>query len=419
MKRILMFAPFFPPKQDAEAITNGKLVLAMLKKGWKVDVITMPHRAMGYANNGATFFSYAEEVSLPVPKSIPKWLSLFRDRIRATVKARHSISGITWTDHAYMAGLKLSIEKTYDVILSRCWPGEAHLPALRLSRKTGIPWVANWNDPWPPEVNPPPYGFGPKRKLSMFKIHYLRDVCRTASHHTFPSAGLRDYMGVVQPAFLHRASVIPHIAFPRQRSAEATCKETFVICHAGFLGTNRDPSTFFDGLRRFVSGMHLLPKIKVVFLGNSYTFEESRAIHIPDPLKGMVEVLPWADYETSMDVMATASVLLLIEGRMNEGIYLPSKLADYAETGRPILAMSPLNGTVADLIRTLGGGVLADQTSPDSVAESIERLYRPWLQGSLEKKYDGALLLDYFSETSVLSKYQDLFGALGIKGYRK
>jgi hypothetical protein len=185
------------------------------------------------------------------------------------------------------------------------------------------------------------------------------------------------------------------------------------------LGANRDPSTFFDGLKRFVSGMRVTAKIKVVFLGNSYTVDEGRVIQIPDALKGMVEVLPWVTYEKSLDIMAASSVLLLIEGGMKEGIYLPSKLADYAETGRPILAMSPLSGTVADLIRTLGGGVLADQSSPDSVAESIERLYRAWLQGSLDKKYNGSLLLDYFSESSVLSKYQDLFGALGIKGYKK
>ena len=47
-------------------------------------------------------------------------------------------------------------------------------------------------------------------------------------------------------------------------------------------------------------------------------------------------------YKASLSYISLASICVFIEGKMSEGIYFPSKLADYITAKKPILALTPL-----------------------------------------------------------------------------
>jgi hypothetical protein len=96
--------------------------------------------------------------------------------------------------------------------------------------------------------------------------------------------------------------------------------------------------------------------------------------------------------------MAAASVCLLVEGAMPEGIYLPSKLPDYVRASKPVIALSPKIGTVADLTPSRGV-TLAAVDDPAAIENALARHYDAFVRGtlatlapdeSLRQEYDGS-----------------------------
>jgi len=57
-------------------------------------------------------------------------------------------------------------------------------------------------------------------------------------------------------------------------------------------------------------------------------------------------------YFDSIKKMQEYDVLVLLEAKLNKGIFFASKIVDYAQTGLPIFAISPKEGFAHDLIPT-------------------------------------------------------------------
>lgn len=113
-----------------------------------------------------------------------------------------------------------------------------------------------------------------------------------------------------------------------------------------------------------------------------------------------------------MAAMRASHVLVLIEAPLAEGIFLPSKVTDYVQAGRPILAVSPRNGTLADLLGANGGGLAADCTDPDAIYSALRALYDSWARGSLAHDYCPARLRALFSDAAVIPQYEALLERL-------
>jgi hypothetical protein len=96
--------------------------------------------------------------------------------------------------------------------------------------------------------------------------------------------------------------------------------------------------------------------------------------------------------------MSSAAVCLLVEGNMPEGIFLPSKFADYIQSRKPVIALSPATGTIADLLPA-NGVTQVQVDSPSAIEAAIVRYYEAFASGqiaslqpdeTLVQQYDGA-----------------------------
>lgn len=90
--------------------------------------------------------------------------------IRVLLKTGYVYKGAHWAYYAITYSEKLIKANHYDWIMSRSPSSE--LAALYLSKKFGIKWIANWNDPYPEKRMPKPYGGGPVAKLSFLNVIY-------------------------------------------------------------------------------------------------------------------------------------------------------------------------------------------------------------------------------------------------------
>ena len=286
---------------------------------------------------------------------------------------------VRWAVPAFETIKRLLSKTKYDLILSRAIPDSGHLPAMMIHQKTGIPWIANWNDAQPWNMMPPPYGQGRQSKMLLREIIYYKKIIKSCSWHTFPCERLRKYMISYLPEIAQKSSIIPHIALS-DNCNEAIQHQGFSLCYAGSL-RNRSPEILLEGFKRFVERRNDLNSLSLRFLADPA--DEVIRITKEKGLEKFVSIEDTQPYEKMPDVLATADVLVIIEAPLDEGIFLPAKFVDYVQTGRPILALSPVVGTLNDILTNHGGGLVVDSQAPEAVAHAIDILYSHWIKGTL------------------------------------
>jgi len=159
------------------------------------------------------------------------------------------------------------IKKSYDIILSRALPPAAHLPALKLSKKTGLPWIANWNDPWEFLRSPDIKG-GLLKNIGLMNYLLAQKIADKCSLLSFPGENLRKTMcNYLIAQAIKKSVTIPHIALPLKGDAAVKKESTFTIGYLGRLRKQQDPQTFFEGVKIFSETISIKKRILFRFVG--------------------------------------------------------------------------------------------------------------------------------------------------------
>jgi hypothetical protein len=284
---------------------------------------------------------------------------------------------------------------------------------LLLAKEHAAKWVATWNDPYPRDRYPSPYSKTLTSRLGYSRGRLLREIVRYAAWHVFPCERLRDYFASYLPGDItKKSSIIPHIiAETEVLSLRQPQNRQMTLVHAGDLNPPRASEEFVKGLSLFVRRESVTPDSVRVHLFGA----------IPRSLLGLIdqcgvrsycEIHGSTDYATACSWISSADVGLLIEADFAEGIFLPSKLADYLQYYRPVMAIGPRNGTMSDLISRYGGGVFADCRSPQEIARGLKTLYRSWLEGRLNEECSVRELRDRFTESKAMVAFGELVAAV-------
>lgn len=415
LPRILVFAPAFAPSLNPESLVNSKLALAMLAHGWDVEVVSW---AGGQGATGREESEWPEPWrSLrrrvhAVPHPTHRGLSLIRDCLRTLLRTGHLLSGARSSPEELAIGLSLHAQKPFDLVLSRGLPDAAHLPAMLLARRTGIPWIANWNDP-PNDSYPPPYPAMKKGFVARSTDAFVRTVADRASVVTFPCERLARYVeGRYGVRPVPPSAILPHIALDRDVAfAPSRANGTvFRLCHAGGLHTPRDPLPLLRAMAAMARQMDPEDSLRLRLVGGTDAglAEEARRLGVAECL----EFVGKTGYLESIRLLGESDVLVIVEAPCEEGIFLPSKFVDYVQTGRPILALSPRRGTLNDMLGRFGGGLAVDCRDEDAILHSLQALYRAWKARTLEAEHGSSHLFEKFAPETIVSKYAAIIGQL-------
>ena len=181
----------------------------------------------------------------------------------------------------------------------------------------------------------------------------------------------------------------------------------FHLIHAGKLGSNeftgRSTAALLEGLQLFLNecedARHLT---SLTLVGPEDLATQAHVRRLG--LDGTVVSVGRIDYEDSLKYIESASVCVLVEADMPEGIFLPSKLADYISARKPILALSPRVGVVADL--EPGGGITrVDPGDACGVRDAIRGLYIDFRRGTLARRSPSGFQVDQFRPEVVANRF--------------
>ena len=170
------------------------------------------------------------------------------------------------------------------------------------------------------------------------------------------------------------ADTLVVLSFPTSAPVEKWPKVVEVPhVHAGKLGldevTGRSARPLVAGVAGLLQKRPAARSLaRLVFVGS----EDPDTIRLAGELGVMQNVtsVGVVGYRESLQHIAQASVCVLVEADLQQGIFLPSKLCDYIAARKPILALSPEVGTVNDLARE--GGIR--RVKPKDSAEVTEVL---------------------------------------------
>lgn len=398
--RILAICASFHPREDSEALVTTRLVSGLSEAGCLVDVINRRggDRKLGENRNART---RPPRYELAYPR--------VRQFVRTVMGARNCQTAryVFESRWARRAGSEVArANRSYDIVLS--FGGYCHLAALQCAPAWDAPIIAIWNDPFPSLIAPPPYGHGLEERLPLMYRRFMGRIGTTAAWHVFPSKHLQTYMHSALPTVVaSRSSVVPHMAGRAWTSPDAAVgRDHMLITHAGGLLPYRKVSVLFDGVQRWATA-NPESSIRLRFIG------PQRDILLNEAHKygcaAICDFVPEVPQVRCRELLGESDVLLVVEAQTPQGIFLPTKFVDYVGTGRPILALTPTEGTVSDYLRGYGGGIAVDGASPEQVAAALSALHADWRKGLLLTSFSSSRLHPLFCQETIVRAYQDIF----------
>ena len=409
MSNILFIAYGFPPFEFSENIVNGKLVLAFQKRGHTVKVISKRYEGPSY--NSEWRFPWLSLKPITYCISYPKG-SMFKklfEVFRNTLHFRYLQEGIRWAEYAYLKAKELLQQEEFDVLITRSPSDIAHLVGLRLKRELNIRWIANFNDP-STGVWPDPYERNIKVWKKIIAKRFVQEILKKADNISFPSILLAEHFKEHFSLKDRCISIIPHImlneTFEGVKTIDQNCLH---MVHSGNLSQERDPKNLLIALKKFNTFNEEKVCLDILGVIAPVWLNVIAAAGIEQYVKA-VKPMP---YFEAMRKMAEYDVLLIIEAQLEKGIFLPSKIADYSQLKKPILAISPKIGEVSDILEKYGGGLVANNRSVDEIYDKLVFLSCGKQNGELAKLAKKNMLDNYLSEKRVIDTYEMIFNTLG------
>lgn len=265
-----------------------------------------------------------------------------------------------------------------DAIVSTGPPHSMHLIGLGIKEKTGLPWLADFRDPWTRidffhELALEPWAESRHRRLE-------RQVLKKADSVVVVGNQMRaDFEA---EGFRH-ISVITNGYDPADIDLSQPIRpdSKFSILHIGMLGKARSHSIFWEGLRHLrEENPELKEDLVVRIYGVTDPWVQAQTEQYED--KSWIEFLPYIPHEEVIRVQREAAVLLLSinDVPMAKGI-ITGKIFEYLAIGSPVLCIGPPDGDAAAIIREADAGPVIDFGDAVGFREAIVRLYTDWKNG--------------------------------------
>jgi len=399
--RILIVSKSFPPRNSAQALQVGKVAEAIADTGIEVRVLAGIDTM---ANDREHTPDNCSVVYVPYHR--------LRSRVRVFAKALRLCDSVnqlaTWVRRATAEAQRQIETFRPDCFLTSSMPFQTHLVGLAIKRLTGLPWVASFSDPWPQRFDPPPYyrrGFPVLRGMQMsLSARVIRD-CDIV--HMPSQYGIKLTEKVIGFPIISKAVAIPHIGYYAS-DADTTSDHFGWLAHVGQLTRERVSEALLAGVQEAHRKIpHRFKGLLCVGIGCAEFKKMIRRMRLDD----IVKLTGQLSGEQAIRVSRSATALLVIEADMAISPFLPSKFADYALTGKPIIAVTPPVSAIRDYLESFGGGS-AVRHDADEIAEVLIRLFSTDTNATQTPDGGSSSLAKVFSSTTVGSLYGAMFGKL-------
>ena len=240
-----------------------------------------------------------------------------------------------------------------DAIVTTGPPQSMHLIGLKLSKATGLPWIADFRDPW----------------TKMFYFKHLGLTRRSEEkHHQLEKEVLDGATRIiavspmVQKDFQAMTStpveLITNGFDEEDFNREFELDEYFNITHTGLFASDGNPETLWKVLAdKCSSDEEFKRSLRIRLVGK--TDKEIIDSIVSAGLGQNLKDFGYQSHEVAVKEQLNASVLILpLRKEPEYEAVLPGKLFEYLASRRPILGIGQTEGAMAKVVRETGSGVV-------------------------------------------------------------
>lgn len=295
-----------------------------------------------------------------------------------------------WRLSALRVGRRLLRDGGFSAILSSSPCPTVHMVAASLARRTGLPWVADFRDPWSNSHN-----YVLPRFRQCFDRRIERRLMRGARLITTVSAGFAEKLRA-----LHAQEVVVIRNGFRSDGADrveaAPSSPVLTIVYTGSIYAGKqDPTRIVAAIRRLIDEGRADPgAVRLEFYGRfDHVVQSAIATHRLESVVVQRGIVP---REEIRRIQRTAGLLLLLqwEDPSERGIF-PLKFYEYLDAGRPILATGGEAGSeIAAILAETGAGVVAP-TQDDICRQLAVHFAEHAVAGRLTYRGDRSRIQDY------------------------
>ncbi|OEH85466.1 hypothetical protein BHU72_05105 [Desulfuribacillus stibiiarsenatis] len=313
---------------------------------------------------------------------------------------------ILWYKHAVEVGTSVVKEHNIQAIFSTSGPNTNHLVALSIKNQTSIPWIADFRDPWTDNMHRS--GIWWREKLeSILERKVVKNAdCIMTVTESFLRGFEKKYRTLIQSgAVVHNGydiSDYKQLPSDHLSSSEVTNpknsvkdyptkeidrveskKEKMKLAYTGIFYNKRNPRLLLRTLQELIhKGDIDANHIELHFAGIfDYPGQSANWDAVVSAgLQNQVVLHGQLPHKKALSLLANSDLLLLIaDTDENAGAYIPGKLFEYIAIGKPIFALSH-QGESADIISSLGNGVVINPTDLAAMKLSLVQMYQHWLK---------------------------------------
>ena len=279
-----------------------------------------------------------------------------------------------------------------DAIVSTGPPQSMHLIGLELSKATGLPWLADFRDPW--------------TKIFYFK-HLELTPRSEAKHQALEKKVVDGATSVIAVSPMVKNDFEAITSTPVELITNGfdeedfndpfEADEYFNITHTGLFASDGDPEILWKVLAAKCQEDKEFQKLLRIRLVGKTDQEIVNSIETAGLGPNLVN-LGYQSHEVAVREQRNASVLILpLRKEPEYEAVLPGKLFEYLASRRPILGIGQTDGAMARVVRNTGSGIVYNWDDEEKI--------RQWIDFSWDE-FKNNELLDNASDISMYSRHK-------------
>jgi glycosyltransferase involved in cell wall biosynthesis len=407
MQSLLVVAYYFPPHGGAGVQRTLKFVKYLPEFNWQALVLTAVPRGGQPKDPGLTVEIPTETtIYRTKAKSIPSW---FPWRLRNFISRWLLVvdDQIGWLPFAVGGGKRIIRNHRIDAIFTTSSPYTDHLIGYLLKRRTNLPWIADFRDPWIGNFSssfPTPIHAQIASRLESLVINHADRV--TVVSEPMRKALLDRYPALPEEKIKTLPNGFDPDDFKVYRPHIKEDGKFHIVYTGSFYGPKQTPIYFLKSLQKALdSGLIPRERIRVSLIGNTgkYVFQLVEDLDLSD----VVRISGFLPHDKSVGHLFSADLLLLIigSGPGSEGV-LTGKIFEYLAARKHIFGLVP-PGAARDLICSTKSGTVVDPEDIEGITASLHSLFLRWERNELGIRQDLEKV-EVFNRRNITSRLAEL-----------
>ena len=410
MKRVLIISYYWPPTGGSGVQRWVKFAKYLPSEGWQPVIYTPenPEQLAVDASLEAEIPAEAEVIKTPITEPYEIYKKVLR-------KSGHSKEAVEvnpvnaqnksflqkvamwvrgnffrpdprcmWIGPSVRYLKKYLQEHPVDLIVSTGPPQSMHLIGRRLALETGLPWVADFRDPWTKIFYFKHLSMtrGTERWQKKMEKKVLDDASVVVA---VSPLGQQEFQSMTQTPVELITNGFDECDFASEKchEAEGGHDREFCITHTGLFAADGNPTVLWEVLGEKCMVDEVFRKaLRIKLIGS--TDDNIIAALNQAGLQDAVKDMGYQPHTEAVAQQRKASLLILpLRKEPEYKAVLPGKLFEYLASWRPVLGIGQPDGAMSMILKTTKTGVVLDWEDKASIARYIDFCWERHLAGKL------------------------------------